>query len=78
VSKDQSSRAQRLAAVPEELFEAHIATVLADEAKDTELTLTGLRRLAARVERETVVTPPMPGGCWRSAGGNYSARARPC
>lgn len=62
VSKDQSSRAQRLAAVPEELFEAHIATVLADEAKDTELTLAGLRRLAARVERETVVTPPMPTG----------------
>jgi len=67
ISKDQSSNWQRIAAIPVETFEEHLAETKADER---ELTTAGLVRIAKQIERESVQPesepPPLPDSTYRA------------
>jgi N6-adenosine-specific RNA methylase IME4 len=58
ISKMQSSRWQKLAAVPEDAFESYIETAKADEKAD--ITAVGLAQHAARQHQPDAVAEPIP------------------
>lgn len=75
ITKDESSRWQRMAAIPEEAFDDHIEEVKTkaaegDNVHGAELTTEGILRLGRQLERDEenahiATTPPMVAGTYR-------------